>query len=81
MFMSLGPQMADNIVNLPKGGLIFNTGPYGDPHLKNQNFENWALSCFKLAEIRPTAKKNYESGTFAGFGKCRQSFIKYPADF
>merc|ERR1712102_143399 len=35
---------------------IFNTGPYGDPPLKNQNFENRASSCFKLAQIRPRAK-------------------------
>ena len=33
----------------------FNTVPYGNP-LKNQNFENRALSCFKLAKIGPRAK-------------------------
>ena len=54
MFMTLGPQMADNIMNNRKG-LIFNTGSYEDP-LKNQNFENWASSCFKLTKIKPGAK-------------------------
>ena len=35
----------------------FNTGPYGDP-LKNQNVENQALSCFKLAQIRQIRKEH-----------------------
>ena len=55
--MSLGPQMAKIRVNNQKG-FDFNTGPYGDsPHpLKNQNFENQASLCFKLAKIKPRAK-------------------------
>ena len=36
--------------------------------LKNQNFENRASSCFKLAQIRPRAKF-HDPGTFGGFGK------------
>ena len=52
--MYLGHQMAKIRVENRKGP-IFNTGPYGDP-LKNQNFENRASSCFKLAKIKPRAK-------------------------
>ena len=32
--MNLGPQMADISLNNPERGLIFYTGPYGDPSLK-----------------------------------------------
>jgi hypothetical protein len=44
-------------------GLIFNTGPYGDPppHLKNQNFEEPRL---------------HNPGTFGGFGKREQTDIQ-----
>ena len=39
----------------------------GSP-LKNQNFENRASTCFKLAQIRPRANI-HEPGTFGSFGK------------
>ena len=37
--------------------------------LKNENVENRALSCFKLAQIRPIEPKCHDPGTFGGFGK------------
>ena len=53
MFMSLGLQMTD--ISVDNQMANFNTRSYGDPH-KNQNFENRAPLCFKLAQIRPRAK-------------------------
>ena len=64
--MNIGPQMAD--ISVDNQMAYFNTGPYKKGHfftldhmgtplpLKNQNFENWASTCFKLAQIRPRAK-------------------------
>ena len=45
IFMSLGPQMADIIVNNQMAN--FNAGPYGDPlPLKNKNFEKSGFVMF-----------------------------------
>ena len=58
---------------------IFNTGPYGDPPLKIKISKiglRHVLSWPKLG-LEP---KFYEFGTFGGFGKREQNFIRYPAD-
>ena len=39
---------------------------------KNQNFENWASTCIKLAQIRPRAKIS-DPDTFGSFGKREQT--------
>ena len=54
MFMNLGPQMAD--ISMYNQRPHFNTGPHGvgtPPPLKKIDIR--ALSCFKLAQIRPRA--------------------------
>ena len=48
--------------------------------LKNQNFENRASSCFKLAQIRPRAKF-HEAGTFGAFGKRAQNLSDFQRIF
>ena len=75
IFINIGSQMGDISVNKQRAN--FNTGPYGDP-LKNQNFENRASTCFKLAPKLGLEPKFHESGTFDGFGKRGQSFILGP---
>ena len=50
MFMSLGLQMADIILNNQMAN--FNTGPYGDP-LKNQNVEKCFLHVREDRKIGP----------------------------
>ena len=40
----------------PKRGQFLTLDHMGPPPLKNQNFENLASSCFKLAQIKPRAK-------------------------
>ena len=50
--------------------------------LKNQNFENRASTCFKLAQIRPRAKISW-IWDFWGLWKTRTKFYPkiYPVDF
>ena len=57
--MTLGLLVALENVNKVLSDIqrIFNnTGPDGDPPLENQNFENRASACSKLAQIRPKRK-------------------------
>ena len=69
------------VVPASENGLNFNTGPIWDPpprlEMKNSKIGlRHVLSWPKLG-LEP---KSYESGTFGGFGKRKQSFIQYPAD-
>ena len=48
--------------------------------LKNQNFENRASTCLSWPKLG-LEPKFHESGTFGGFGKRGQTFIRYPAEF
>ena len=60
-------------------GLIFNTGPYGDSPLKIKILKCGFLRAREDQKIG-TEPKFHDPGTFGGFGKCEQSFIRYPAD-
>ena len=53
--MYLGPPMAKIKVDNRKGVNFLTLDHMGTP-LRNQNFENRASSCLKLAQIRPRAK-------------------------
>ena len=71
--------MAKIRMDNPKGS-IFNTGPYGEPPLKNKILKIGLRSDLSWPKLG-LEPKFHESGTFGGFGKRGQSFIQYPADF
>ena len=76
--MHLGPQMANIRMDNPKGS-IFYTGPYGEPPLKIKILKIGLRSDLRWPKLG-LEPKFHDPGTFGGFGKCKQSFIRYPAD-
>ena len=70
--------MAKIRMDNPKGS-IFNTGPYGEPPLKINILKIGLRSDLRWPKLG-LEPKFHDPGTFGGFGKCEQSFIRYPAD-
>ena len=68
------PSNADISVNNRKG-VIFNTGPYGDPSLKIKISKIGLRHVLSWPELG-LAPKFHESGTFGGFGKREQSLSR-----
>ena len=60
-------------------GVILNTGPYGDPALKIKILKSGFRSDLSWPKLG-LEPKFHDPGTFGGFGKREQSFIRYPAD-
>ena len=76
--MNLNPHMADICVDKWKG-VDFNTGRYGEPPLKIKILKIAIRSDLRWPKLG-LDPKFHDPGTFGGFGKCEQSFIRYPAD-
>ena len=61
-------------------GQNHNTGPYGDPPPLKIKISKIGLRHVLSWPKLGLEPKVHESGTFDGFGKREQSFIRYPAD-
>merc|ERR1711923_206875 len=59
----------------PEKGLIFNTGPYGEPPLKIKILKIGLRSDLRWPKLG-LEPKFHDPGTFGGFGKCEQSLSR-----